>query len=59
LLKADLGLNGLSASEANLVDHGELATGSITKDGAAAKLLGSEVIALGGELTSKEGGFVL
>jgi hypothetical protein len=41
------------------MDNGEFATGSVTEDGPSPKLLSSEVITSGGELTAKERGFVL
>jgi hypothetical protein len=57
--KTELGLNGFSASEANLMNHSELATSSITKDGASAKLLCRESIPPSRELATEEGGLIL
>jgi hypothetical protein len=57
--KTELGLNGLSSSETDLVNDGEFGAGSVTKDGAAAELLGTEIIPSCGELSAKKWGLVL
>jgi hypothetical protein len=59
MLKIELGLNSLSPGEAHLVNHGKLATGSITEDGATTELLSQKGIPVCGELMIKETGLVL
>ena len=58
-LKSQLGLNGLSLGEANLVDHSEFPAGGFTKDGSTTVLLTRDVVAPSGELATKERQLIL